>query len=124
MSGQQLTKCEFEIMEVVWQLGQATVQEVTDHMARPLAYTTVMTMLRILETKRGALRRSKRGRAFVYEPTVTREEVMQSITDDLQERVFGGSPKSLVLSLLQSDKLTKKDIAELKAAIRSLEAKQ
>lgn len=119
--GLQLTKCELEVMDVVWQLGQATVQEVTDHLARPLAYTTVMTTLGILESKRGALKRAKRGRAFVYEPTVTRDEVSRSIADDLRDRLFGGSPRSLMLSLLKSEKLSKEDIAELRAAIRTLE---
>ena len=124
MGLQQLTKCELEVMDVVWQLGRATVQEVMDHLARPLAYTTVMTTLGILESKRGVLKRSKRSRAFVYEPTVSRDEVSRSIASDLQDRLFGGSPKSLLLSLLQSEKLTKDDIAELREAIRTLEKGQ
>ena len=122
MSEYHLTKCEMEVMDVVWRLGRATVQDVVDGLERPLAYTTVMTTLRILRSKRGVVRAEKQGRAYVYEPIVSREEVSRSMSLELKERLFGGSAKSLVLNLLQGERLTKEDIEELKRAIEELEA--
>lgn len=121
MSNYHLTRCEMEVMNVVWQLGRVTVQDVVDSLERPLAYTTVMTTLKILESKRGVLRREKQGRAFAYEPLVTREDVSRGIALELKELMFGGSLKSLVLNLLRADELTSEDVDELKRAIRSLE---
>ena len=121
MPAHDLTKCELEIMDVVWRLGRATVQDVVESLDRPLAYTTVMTTLRILEEKRGVLQRMKRGRAYVYEPLVSRDAAGRSIAGDLVRRVFRGSAKSLVLSLIDTEPMSAADIAEVKDAIRSLE---
>ena len=121
MPAHDLTKCELEVMDVVWRLGQATVQDVVDALERSLAYTTVMTTLKILEEKRGVLRRTKCGRAYVYEPLVSRDAACRSIAGDLARRVFRGSVKSLVLSLIDTEPMSAADIAEVKAAIKSLE---
>jgi predicted transcriptional regulator len=118
-----LTKCELEVMQVVWDRGEATVQEVVDALDRSLAYTTVLTTLKILHEKRGVLRRTKRGRAHVYVPAVSCETVRRSMLSDLRARLFGGSTKSLVLNLIEQDELTSADIGEIKAAIKSLEAR-
>jgi len=116
-----LTRCELEVMNVVWECGRATVQDVCDGLERDLAYTTVMTTLKVLEEKRKVLRRTKEGRAYVYEPIVSRGDVGRSVTADLKERLFGGSAKSLVLSLMEDEDLSPADINELKSAIASLE---
>ncbi len=116
-----LTKCELEVMDVVWRKQRATVQEVCDALSRDLAYTTVMTTLKILEEKRGLLQREKSGRAYVYEPVVTREEVRQQMAGDLTQRLFAGSVKTLVLSLLGTRKVSKSEIRELKQVIESLD---
>ena len=122
MSGHHLTKCELEIMNVVWEQGRVTVQDVVDTLDRSLAYTTVMTMLKILDEKGVVTRRTKVGRAYVYEPLVAREEVCRSMTGELTQSLFRGSAKSLVLSLIETDSLSRSDIQELKQAIESLEA--
>ena len=124
MSEYHLTKCEMEVMDIVWQRGRVTVQDVVDGLERPLAYTTVMTTLKILKSKRRVLRCEKAGRAFVYEPLVTREEVSRSMTMELKERLFGGSAKSLVLNLLENETLSKEDVNELKKAIHELETEE
>ena len=116
-----LTKCELEVMTVVWQKGRATVQDVVDSLERRLAYTTVMTTLNILAEKRRVVRRSKEGRAYVYEPTVTQQEVCRSMVSELKDHLFGGSIKSLMLSLIEPDSISAADLEELKSAIRSLE---
>jgi predicted transcriptional regulator len=121
MAKYQLTRCEMEIMDIVWERGRATVQDVCDGLKRPLAYTTVMTMLRILESKRNVLTRVKEGRAFVYEPAVGREEVCQSVIRQLKDLIGRGSVKSLVLNLIEDEKLPPDEIEEIKAAIRKLE---
>ena len=116
-----LTKCELEVMDVVWRLGRASVQDVVDSLERPLAYTTVMTTLRILEQRRGVLQRVKEGRAYIYAPVVQREDVCRSMAGELTRRLFRGSVKSLVLSLIGDDQISDTDLAELKAAIATLE---
>ncbi|QDT41702.1 Penicillinase repressor [Gimesia alba] len=121
MTKLHLTKCELEVMDIVWKKGRATVQEVVDSLERPLAYTTVMTTLKILDETRNVVHKKKEGRAFVYEPAVSREKVSRSMADDLTQRLFGGSVKSLVLSLVGSDSMSQSDIEELKQAIQSLE---
>jgi predicted transcriptional regulator len=122
METSQLTRCEAEVMEVVWTRKAATVQDVVDSIRRPLAYTTVMTTLKILEDKGFVERGEKRIRAYVYRPIVSRESVRRHMAFDLAERLFGGSVKSLVLSLVHTEQITSHDLAELRAAIESLES--
>jgi predicted transcriptional regulator len=117
----RLTRCELEVMDIVWRKGRATVQHVVDALDRSLAYTTVLTTLKILEEKRRIVKRIKQGRAYVYEPIVTREEVGQSMAGELTRRLFRGSVKSLVLNLLETGSMSAADIEELKQAIASLE---
>ncbi len=121
MSDHSLTRCELEIMDVVWQRGAATVQDVVDALDRSLAYTTVLTMVKILEEKHLVARCNKRGRAYVYEPLVSRTQVSRSMAGELAQRLFGGSAKSMVLSLMETKQLSAADIAEIKAAIATLE---
>ena len=121
MPDYHLTKCELEVMDVVWKQKEATVHDVVNNLKRPLAYTTVMTTLKILCEKRQVVSKSKRGRAFVYSPTVTRHQVSQHLAGELTESLFDGSIKSMVLSLLGSESMSADDINELKAAIRKLE---
>lgn len=121
MAKHTLTKCELEVMEVVWSRGRVTVQDVVDALERPLAYTTVMTTLGILDEKRNVVRRTKDGRAYVYEPIVSRDAVRRSMVGELTESLFGGSVKSLMLSLIDPDTMSEADIAELKRAIKAAE---
>ncbi len=117
----RLTNSELEVMDVVWEKGHVTVQDVVNGLERPLAYTTVMTTLKILDKRRGVVKCMKEGRAYAYEPKVSREEVSFSMTSDLTQKLFGGSAKSLMLNLIENDSMSSKDIEELKQAIQSLE---
>jgi BlaI family transcriptional regulator, penicillinase repressor len=121
MNPPRLTRCELEIMDVLWRRGSGTVQDVCNELPRPLAYTTVMTTLRMLHSKKDVLKRVKRGRAHVYEPTVSRDEVSRSVIQDMQQLLFGDRLPSLVLGLLEDSKLSPADIRALKAALRKLE---
>lgn len=108
-------------MNVVWSLQAATVQDVVDAIPRQLAYTTVMTTMKILEDKGFIARNGKRGRAFVYRPLVSCESASRSTLSEMANRFFDGSFKSMVLSLVKTNQITPNDLAELRAAIDSLE---
>lgn len=122
MATNLLTRCEAEVMDIVWSHEPVTVQDVIDNIGRNLAYTTVMTTLKILEEKGFVRRGPKRGRAYLYSSVVSREFVRHSMAHELAERLFGGSLKSLVLSLVRDDEITPDDLAELRSSISSLEA--
>lgn len=107
-----LTKLELELMQVIWRLGSGTVSEVQAELARTLAYTTVQTMLNILERK-GKLRREIRGRAYVYSARVTKAKALGHGVRDLIDRMFGGSSEELVMSLLKNGQIDAKRLAAL-----------
>jgi BlaI family transcriptional regulator, penicillinase repressor len=107
-----LTKLELQIMQVIWKLGVSSVKDVQEGLEQKLAYTTVQTMLNILERK-GKLRRKLRGRAYVYSATVTEAKASRHAVRDLVDRMFGGSADELVMSLIKSRQIDSKRIAEL-----------
>jgi predicted transcriptional regulator len=91
-------------MNVLWKQGAATVSDVVEALPAdpPVAYTTVLTLLRILEEK-GYVRHTKQGRAFVYEPLVGSKEASSKAIRHLVSRFFGGSPEQLVMKLLEEE---------------------
>ncbi len=117
----ELTKCEAEVMDVVWNQKCVTVNDVVDAINRDLAYTTVLTTIKILEDKNVLLRGEKIGRAFTYTARVSREKVRASMLKSLTDQLFGGSTQSLVLSLIQSDAVSAADIEAVKRAAAELE---
>src|ERR1700722_20118829 len=94
-----LTDAELRLMEVLWKTGPATVNDVAEALPKDpaLAYSTVLTTLRILETK-GYLKHTKDGRAFLYEAVVAREQACESALSHLLRRFFENSPERLVVS--------------------------
>ena len=120
--GSKLTDAELEIMHVVWELDGGTVRQVHERLnqQRPLAYTTVMTMMNILEEK-GHLTRTKTGRAYRYEPVRPKSQVISGMVDDFVGKVFEGSARPLVLSLVKDRKLSEKDLEEIARMIREVE---
>jgi BlaI family penicillinase repressor len=117
-----LTKLELQVMQVVWKLGNATVTAVQEGLEQPLAYTTVQTMLNILERK-GKLTRELRGRAFVYSATVSEAKASRHAVRDLVDRMFGGSSEELVMSLMKSGQIDAKKIAKLSKRLEQEEGK-
>jgi len=107
-----LTKLELRIMQVIWRLGSSTVSAVQAELDPPLAYTTVQTMLNILERK-GKLKRELQGRAYVYRANMTKAKATGQGLRDLIDRMFGGSSEELVMSLLQNRHIDAKKLAEL-----------
>ena len=118
----KLTDAELEIMHVVWELDGGTVRQVYEilNQQRPLAYTTVMTMMNILEEK-GHLTRRKEGRAYRYQPVRPKSQVISGMVDDFVGRVFEGSAAPLVVSLVKDKKISKKDLDEIARMIRETE---
>jgi BlaI family transcriptional regulator, penicillinase repressor len=109
-----LTPQELEIMKVVWQKGEATVRDVYEDLLerRKIAYTTVMTMLNVLEAK-GHLRKRQDDRAFVYKPTRPEAAVVRSMVREFVDRLFDGAAEPLVLHLLKDRHFTRKELEEL-----------
>ena len=105
-----LTEQELEIMKVVWELGPATVREVYEQLLkrRKIAYTTVMTMMNILEEKKHLKKRAQE-RAYVYEATQPKSRVLQVLVQDFVTRVFNGSAQPLLVQLVKDRKLSKKE---------------
>ncbi len=124
MSTIQITRCEAEVMDVVWQKQRVTVSDVVAAIERDLAYTTVLTTMRILEDKGIVRRGEKIGRAYTYHPAVSRDEVRQNVIRELAQQYFGGSLRSLVLSMLDSDTITPADIDAVKKAAEEAEQRK
>jgi predicted transcriptional regulator len=107
-----LTRLELKIMQVIWRRGRCTVSDVQGEMEPPLAYTTVQTMLNILERK-GKLKRELEGRAYIYSATITEAKALGQGVRDLIDRMFGGSSEELVMSLLRNGEIDASKLAEL-----------
>jgi predicted transcriptional regulator len=107
-----LTRLELRIMQVIWRCGASTVSDVQAELKPPLAYTTVQTVLNILERK-GRLKRELQGRAYVYSARVTQDRALRQGVCELVDRMFGGSSEELVMSLLKSRQIDAKKLAEL-----------
>ena len=121
-SPDQLTPLELEIMKVLWETGPASVQSVQERLpeARSLAYNTVQTMLNVLHRK-GRVRRELQGRAFLYEPAISRLQAAGQAVGDLVQRMFDGSAEDLVMSLVESRQLTPEKLARLTALLEESE---
>src|SRR5688572_10081808 len=96
---------ELDVMAVLWELGSGTVSEVRDRLPADLAYTTVLTILRNLETK-GFLRHEEEGKAHRYYPLVQRQAAERSALARLVDRLFHGSPELLLTRLVDDPALT------------------
>ena len=122
---QQLTPLELQIMNVLWDHGPSNVQAVQEHLAGSpkLAYTTVQTMLNVLHRK-GRVRRRLRGRAYDYEPLLTREKAVRHAISDMIERLFGGSVDGLLMSLVESRQLSPTKLQQLSELLEEHEEKE
>jgi BlaI family transcriptional regulator, penicillinase repressor len=115
---QTLTGQELEIMKVIWPLGEATVREVYDALRqrRTVAYTTVQTMMNILETK-GHLKKAPGDKAQIYTPVRPQQAVVRSMVREFVDRVFDGSARPLLVHLLKEKGLTERERKEIQRLI-------
>src|SRR5687768_4242250 len=116
-----LTRVESEIMGILWERQAATVHEVVAALPRPLAYTSALTVLRILEKKGyvGHEPHPDGGRAHLYRPLVPATNARRLHVRDLVDRLFGGRSEQLVVGLLEDEALTSSELTRLRAVIES-----
>ena len=117
-----LTEAELRLMEVLWQKGPATVQEILQGLPEtaPLAYNSVLTTIRILEQK-GYVKHVKDGRAHVYTPLIQREDATRSEIRRLVNRFFGSSHELLVLNILEDQTVDAKELKRLRKMLEGSE---
>ena len=110
-------------MKLVWQNGQVTVRDVYEAILerRHIAYTTVMTMMRVLE-KKGHLKTHRENRAYVYRPTKPERQVLRGMVREFLDRVFNGSAQPLLVHLLEDQRLSKQELEELQRLLDEAES--
>ncbi|HKF21037.1 MAG TPA: BlaI/MecI/CopY family transcriptional regulator [Candidatus Angelobacter sp.] len=113
------TRAEMRILQALWELGHATIEDVIHHssFSSPPNYKTTQTILRIMEDK-GLARHTNRGRVFVFEPLVTREQIDRLSVRTLLEQNFGGFPSKLLVNLLETGAVDEAELKELEDLIR------
>jgi BlaI family transcriptional regulator, penicillinase repressor len=118
-----LTEQELEIMKIVWVREVATVRDVYEALLerRKIAYTTVMTMMKILEQKKYLLK-TQEERAYVYRPAKPKNQVIKSMVREFVNRVFNGSAEPLLLHLIEDRRLSEKELEEITRMIRRKES--
>lgn len=116
--GKLLTETELELMTILWKLEEGSVSDVIEQLPkeRTLAYTSVSTIMRILEQK-GILKTRKEGRGHIYTPLLKKPEYEAKTVKHVVDRVFDGTPVALVRQLLDTVKLNESDLKELKKLI-------
>jgi len=115
-----LTKAELRLMKLLWSRGESAVSDLVSAAAPDgeLAYTSVLTTIRILETK-GYVRHRQEGRAFLYSAMIGEAEASRSEVRHVLERFFGNSRERLLLSLLGDEEVSAEELRRLKEAIAS-----
>jgi len=118
-----LTEQELEIMKIVWAREVATVRDVYEALLerRKIAYTTVMTMMKILEQKKYLLK-TQEDRAYIYRPAKPKNQVIKGMVREFVNRVFNGSAEPLLVHLIEDRGLSEKDLEEITHMIRRKEA--
>ena len=112
------TQTEMEILNVLWRAGEASVQGVCQELKPPKrAYTTVLTLLRIMERK-GYVAHELEGRAFIYRPVLDEEKTRRSVIRRLIDRMFEGSAETLVANLLEHEDISEGELRRLRRIIQ------
>jgi BlaI family penicillinase repressor len=114
-----LTEQELEIMKVVWELQTATVRDVYEALLRrrKIAYTTVMTMMNILEEK-GYLKKRAEDKAHVYRPAQAKAKVIRAMVQEFVQRVFNGSAEPLLVQLVKDRRLSPEELEKIARTIK------
>jgi predicted transcriptional regulator len=117
----RLTNVELELMTILWSLGEGNVAQVIAALPaeRALAYTSVSTILRILESK-GFVAARREGRGHLYKPTLTKNEYEARAVKDVVNRVFQGVPVAMVRQLLENVAMSDDDVRELRKLVAGL----
>ena len=119
----QLTELELELMQTIWACGECTVRDVHDALPKKLAYTTIATVMKVLEQK-GFLSIQKHEKAHVYEPTLSREAYARGALKHVTERLYSGRAAPMVAQLLDESELTHAELKQLRELLKSKLAAQ
>jgi predicted transcriptional regulator len=121
----QITPLELQILQVLWKMGTATVQQVQEQLLpeQKLAYTTVQTMLTVLYRK-GRVKRTLKGKAYEYEPALSQKSATSMALRDVLSRFFSGSPENLVMNLIETQQLSAEKLEKLTRLISAEEDKE
>jgi predicted transcriptional regulator len=108
-----LTKGELHLMNILWDKGKATVQQMQELLSEPKpAYTTTLTVMQIL-TKKGIVDFERVGKAYVYKPLLSRDEYIGGFMNDACDNVFGGSMRSFFSFFAKSEKISREELEEI-----------
>ena len=118
MTKLHLTQRELDIMSVLWDLGEATVNEVRDRVDPNLAYTSVSTMIRTLEMKGYVAHRRGDGKTHVYYAVIGAEAAGESALGRVLDKIYGGSPIKLLAHLVDQKKLSEKELARMRELLK------
>jgi predicted transcriptional regulator len=124
MKPKEPSRLEMQVLSVLWERGPATVREVQDALpdGKTRAYTTVLTVLQVME-KKGLLTHISQGNTHVYRPATTRRQTLGPVLKNLVRQVFGGSPATAMQHLLAEHEVSADELARLKQLIADHEAK-
>ncbi|HEY6344073.1 MAG TPA: BlaI/MecI/CopY family transcriptional regulator [Bryobacteraceae bacterium] len=124
MKRPKLAKLEFRILEILWGLGAASMREIQEAFGEPRpAYTTITTTVYRMERK-GVVRRGRKiGNAHLFEPSIAKDAVRESLLDEVLS-FFGGRAQPMIAQLIESGKLTREDLRELERAVTETERQQ
>ena len=108
-----LTKTELHMMNILWNKGEASVQQLHDELAEPKPpYTTTLSVMQVL-TRKGIVTFEKDGRSNIYKPLLSREDYLDTFVDDARQNLFGGSMANLFSFFVKREKLSKEEIQDL-----------
>lgn len=118
------TSAELEILDVLWQRGNATVRDVHDEInaRRPTAYTTVLKLMQIMLEK-GLVRRDSQVKAHIYRPAQSQRQTQKRLVSDLLDKAFRGSALKLVQHVLETKPASAEELAEIRRMIKEAETK-
>jgi predicted transcriptional regulator len=119
MTKLHLTRRELDIMSVLWELGEATVNEVRDRVDPNLAYTGISSMIRTLEMKGYVSHRRGEGKTHIYFPAIDREAAGESALGRVLDKIYGGSPIKLLAHLVDQQRLSKKELARMRELLKT-----
>ena len=118
MTKLHLTKRELDIMSVLWELGEATANEVRDRVDPNLAYTGISSMIRTLETKGYVSHRRGEGKTHVYFPVIKPEAAGESALGRVLDKIYGGSPIKLLAHLVDQRRLSEKELTRMRELLK------
>jgi len=124
MTVKEPSRLELQVLSVLWERGRATVREVQEALpdGKTRAYTTVLTVLQVME-KKGLLTHVSEGNTHVYQPTTTRRQTIGPVLKNFVRQVFGGSPVTVMQQLLAEHEVSPEELSRLKQLIAEHEAK-